>query len=336
MILRRIRQPSVIAEIIAGIVLGPSVFGYIPGYIDALFPSKSLPTLQMIALLGLIFYLFIVGLELDVSMLQRRFRQSVAISLAGMLIPFALSTGTAYLLWKIYVPTQSFGSFYLFLGTAMSITAFPVLARILGELHLFTTPVGAQTIAAAAVDDCAAWGLLALVMGIVSATTPLNALYIILLTLAFFLFMMSIIRPLISRWFSGGLSEDGTVAEWVVITALLLVIASALLTQIIGVHAIFGGFIAGLIMPREHNLPIALTEKIEDLVSKLLLPLYFAYSGLRTNIGQLQDAEAWGMVVLVVATACVGKILGCFLAARMTRLNNREALAVGLLMNCKG
>lgn len=305
---------------------------------STIFPPSSLPNLTMVANLGLIFYLFLVGLELDIGLMRAKFRASFLISLAGMVIPFAFAAGTAYLLYITYMSSSkfSFGVFYLFLGVAMSITAFPVLARILGELHLFSTPVGIQTISAAAVDDAAAWALLALVIGIVNATTPLNALYMVLMTAAFAAIMLFGVRRLLSILFRRGLSSDGTIHEWVVVVVLIVLLASSLITNIIGVHAIFGAFITGLAIPREFGFEVALTEKIEDLVTVLFLPLFFAFSGLRTNLGLLNDATAWGLVFLVIATACLGKIVGCTAASKFLKHNWRESLAIGILMNTKG
>ena len=198
--------------------------GMIPGYTETLFPAASLKNLTLFANLGLIFYLFLVGLELDLEMMRARLSKSLAISLAGMIVPFVFSIGTSYLIWTLYLTDLvAFPTALLFLGVAMSITAFPVLARIMGELHLFSTPVGVQAISAAAIDDAAAWALLALVLGIISSSSPLNALYIVLMSLAFAALMLFGVRRALVHLFDRGVNADGSVSQWVVIVVLILV-----------------------------------------------------------------------------------------------------------------
>lgn len=191
-----------------------------------------------------------------------------------MIVPFLISIGTSYFLWITYLQEMvTFPTLMLFLGVAMSITAFPVLARILGELHLFSTAVGIQAISAAAIDDAAAWALLALVIGIISASTPLNALYIVLLAIGFALIMLLGVRRLLSWLFYRGMNADGSISQWIIFVVFMIILAAALTTEIIGIHAIFGGFLAGLAIPRGRGFELMLTEKLEDFVTVLFLPL---------------------------------------------------------------
>ncbi|KAI9294849.1 hypothetical protein K502DRAFT_276560, partial [Neoconidiobolus thromboides FSU 785] len=338
-ILSPLKQPSVIAEIIGGIILGPTAMGKIPGFKDAIFPKDSLPFINLVSNFGLVLFLFLVGLELDPRMLKESIRKSFVISLAGMAVPFGCGAAVSYALYNITEPetkTASFGVYLLFLGVAMAITAFPVLARILTELDLLTTPVGSITISAAAVDDATSWCLLALVISLINAGSGLTALYVFLLGVAYTLILIFAIRPLfIKLCVRTGAFENGP-SQFIVFITLTLVFVSAFITDTIGIHAIFGGFIAGVIMPHEGGFARHITEKLEDLITVIFLPLYFTLSGLRTQIDTLDDGVAWGLVVLVIFTACVGKITGCLLAARLSKLQWRESLAVGVLMNCKG
>lgn len=275
-------------------------------------------------------------------MLRKSIKKSLAISLAGMALPFLLGCGTSYILYQYIEPvshreSNSFVSYLLFLGVAMAITAFPVLARILTELNLLKTKVGSITISAAAVDDATSWCLLALVISIINANSNLTALYVFLMGVGYSALLIMVIRP-IFVWtlrFAGVFNQE-TPSQVSMFFALMLVFISAFITDAIGIHAIFGGFIAGIIMPHERGFAYHITEKLEDVVQILFLPLYFALSGLKTKIGTLDDPLSWAVVLLVVIAACLGKIIGCCLAARMTNLTWRESFTVGALMNCKG
>ncbi|KAJ3374471.1 K(+)/H(+) antiporter [Allomyces arbusculus] len=338
LILKFFRQPRVIAEVIGGILLGPSALGQIPGFTKALFPPSSLGMFGLIANFGLILYLFIVGLELDPRMVATNLRKSVAISVAGIAVPFGAGIAVSFALYDSLMPEDTkvpFSSFFLFLGVAMSITAFPVLARILTETNLLTTRVGMTTISAAAVDDVVAWSMLALVIAIINASDALTALYTFLVVLAFAAFMIFAVRPVLVRLIQRS-ATSSTLNEFLVFVTFILIFAAAMFTEVIGVHAIFGAFLVGVIIPHESGFAIALTEKVEDLVTIVLLPLYFALSGLKTRLGLLDTATTWGLLVLVLVTACTGKIVGCTMASRFTGLSWRDSIGVGILMNTKG
>lgn len=334
-LLRRLRQPAVIAEILAGIVLGPSLLGLIwPAGLDALFPASSFPVLGMASQLGLVFFMFLVGLEFDSGLLRGQGKASVAISNAGILVPFALGSLASIPLHATLAPEGvSRLAFGLFLGTAMSVTAFPVLARILAERRLIRTPIGALALAAAAVDDVTAWCLLAFVVAVAGASGVGPAIQTTALALVYILVMWKVVRPALARV---GPRAGQQVSTDTVAFVFLLLLASAAVTELIGIHALFGAFALGAIMPRERGLPAILVEKIEDFVTIVLLPLFFAYSGLRTQIGLLDDAGAWITTAGIIAVACIGKFGGTAIAARLTGLNLRSSAAIGVLMNTRG
>ncbi|CAO0792183.1 unnamed protein product [Mucor circinelloides] len=332
-----LRQPRVISEVIAGIILGPTVMGRIPGFMDTIFPSPSLPFLNLIATLGLVFFLFQVGLEVDLQVIRQDWHKSMVIAVAGMALPFGLGAAVSVGLYRLQGDYSiNFGSFLLFLGVAMSITAFPVLARILAELKLLRTKVGAITMASGLINDCTAWVLLALVVALLNSSGGIEALYVFLTAVGFTLFVIFIIGPLYRRLCSYTNSYENGPSPLLMTVTLMIVLLSAFVTDIIGVHAIFGGFIAGVIVPHEHDLSIKILEKIEDMVNILFLPLYFTLSGLKTQIGLLDTGAIWGYVILVIFLACFGKIVGCSGAAKLCGMTNRESITVGFLMNCKG
>ncbi|KAI8642951.1 Sodium/hydrogen exchanger family-domain-containing protein [Parasitella parasitica] len=332
-----LRQPRVISEVIAGIVLGPTAMGRIPGFMDTIFPSESLPFLNLIATLGLVFFLFQVGLEVDLQVIRKDWHKSMVIAVAGMALPFGLGAAVSVGLYKLQDDDSiNFGSFLLFLGVAMSITAFPVLARILAELKLLRTKVGAITMASGLINDCTAWVLLALVVALLNSSGGIEALYVFLTAVGFTLFVVFIVGPLYRRLCLYTNSYENGPSPLLMTVTLMIVLLSAFVTDIIGVHAIFGGFIAGVIVPHDHDLSIKITEKIEDIVNILFLPLYFTLSGLKTQIGLLDTGTIWGYVILVIFLACFGKIVGCSAAAKLCGMTNRESVTVGFLMNCKG
>ena len=339
--LSRLRQPRVIAEVIVGILLGPSVMGRIPGFNNAIFPTASMPALTLAANLGLVLFLFLVGLEVDLRYLASNWKIALSVGAAGMALPFGLGCAIAYGLYHQFrdeagIKPISLGVYMLFIGVAMAITAFPVLCRILTELKLLGTPVGVVVLSAGVGNDVVGWILLALCVALVNSGAGVTALYILLVAVGYALLLVFAIRPgfmwILRR--TGSLHNGPT--QSVVALTILMVLTSAFFTGIIGIHPIFGAFMIGLICPHEGGFAIKLTEKIEDLVSVLFLPLYFALSGLSTNLGLLNNGITWAYVVGVTAIAFFAKITGGFLASWLNGLVIRESLTIGVLMSCKG
>ncbi|KAJ4253337.1 hypothetical protein NW762_010492 [Fusarium torreyae] len=339
--LSKLGQPRVIAEVIGGIVLGPSVMMRIPGFQENIFPKESMPVLTNVATIGLLLFLFLVGLEVDTRMFKSNWRVAVSVGLASMVLPFGLGVAVAWGLYKEYgdegtMKDMEFGTFALFIGTALAITAFPVLCRILSELQLLGTSVGVTVLAAGIGNDVVGWVLLALSVALVNNANGLTALYVFLTAVAWVLFLVYAVRPVFLWVLRRTDSIQNGPNQAITTLTLLLVLASSWFTAAIGVHAIFGAFLIGLICPHDGGFAIKLTEKIEDLVGSILLPLYFALSGLNTNLGLLNDGTTWGYVVAIIACAFFGKIIAGTLAARLTKCLWRESLTIGALMSCKG
>ena len=268
-------QPRVIAEVVGGIILGPTAFGRIPGFSNAIFPTPSLSYLNLVSTIGLVLFLFLVGLEVDVSVMRKNGRNSAIISAAGMCLPFGLGAAVAVPVYHNFVdPKTTFGHFLLFVGVAMSITAFPVLCRILTSTKLLDTRVGVIVLAAGVGNDVVGWVLLALTLALVNSAAGQTAVYVLLCAVAWALLLLFPIKWGFRRMARRtGSIDQGTPTPLMMVLTLLVVFASAFITDIIGVHPIFGGFIAGLIIPHEGGFAIALVEKIDDLVSMLFLPI---------------------------------------------------------------
>jgi Kef-type K+ transport system membrane component KefB len=333
----KIGQPTVIGEIVAGIILGPSLIGYyFPGFSSALFPVHSLGNLQFISQIGLILFMFIVGMELDLKVLKNKAHDAVVISHASIIIPFALGMGLAYFIYSSFAPEGvPFSSFGMFLGISMSVTAFPVLARIMQERGIHKTRLGTIVITCAAADDITAWSLLAAIIAIVKAGSFVSSFYTILLALGYVLFMIKIVRPFLRRVGNLHASRERLSKPIVAIFFLTLII-SAYATEVIGIHALFGAFMAGAIMPDNAKFRSIFIEKVEDVALVLLLPLFFVFTGLRTQIGLLDDPYLWKVTGLIILVAVTGKFIGSALAAKYVGQNWKDSLTIGALMNTRG
>lgn len=336
-IFQKIGQPSVIGEIIAGIVFGPSLIGnYFPEFSLALFPVESFSNLQFLSQIGLILFMFVIGMELDLKVLKNRAHDAVVISHASIIIPFALGMGLAYYIYESFAPESvKFSSFALFIGIAMSITAFPVLARIVQERGLHKTKLGTMVITCAAADDITAWCLLAAVIAIVKAGSFLSSLYVIALAAMYVLTMIKVVRPFLKRVAELHTTQE-TLGKPIVAIFFVTLIMSAYATEVIGIHALFGAFMAGAIMPENVKFRNVFIEKVEDVALVLLLPLFFVYTGLRTQIGLLNDPYLWKVTGLIILVAVVGKFIGSALAAKYVRQDWKNSLIIGALMNTRG
>ncbi|KIJ36673.1 hypothetical protein M422DRAFT_179123 [Sphaerobolus stellatus SS14] len=337
LLLKKLRQPRVIAEVLGGILLGPTAFGRIPGFTNHIFPGDSIPFLTLVANIGLVLFLFLVGLEIDGTVIKKNAKLSASIALGGMSVPFGLGVGYSVAIYKEFVDQSiPFSHFMLFVGVAFSITAFPVLCRILTELKLLDTTVGVVVLSAGVANDIVGWILLALTVALVNAASGLTALWILMICVGWTFFLLFPVKR-VFLWLAHktGSIENGPSLFFMTVT-MLMTFGSAFFTDVIGVHAIFGGFLAGLVIPREGGLAIALTEKLEDMVSIVFLPLYFTLSGLSTDLGLLNTGLIWAYVVGIVGLAYVGKFGGCIIAARLSGFQWRESATIGTLMSCKG
>lgn len=334
---KRIRQPTVIGEIAAGIFLGPSFVGtYLPEFSSFLFPLKSLGNLQFLSQIGLILFMFVIGMELDLKVLKNKAKDAVVISHASIIIPFALGTTLAYFVYTNFAPDNvKFLSFSLFMGIAMSITAFPVLARIVQERGLSKTRLGTIAITCAAADDITAWCLLAAVIAVVKAGTVLSAFYTILMALGYVFIMLKIVQPFFKRM-GEKYGDKEAITKPVVAIFFITLLLSSYATEVIGIHALFGAFMAGVIMPANIRFRSVFIEKVEDVSVVLLLPLFFVFTGLRTQIGLLNEPYLWKVCVVVIGVAVAGKFFGSALAARFVGQSWRDSWLIGALMNTRG
>lgn len=333
---RRLRQPPVIGEVIAGILLGPSLFGRLaPAAFESIFSARALPFLGLLAQVGVILFMFLVGMELDTGLVRKRTGAAVVISLASMTVAFTLGAVLALWLYPLLAPRNvPFVLFALFLGIAMSVTAFPVLVRILTDRGIQKTELGVLAISCAAVDDVMAWCLLAFVSSLGLAHVD-GALRTFGLTAAYVAIVLALVRPairaLVRRHERLGRSTQGLLA--LMIAAML---TSALATEWIGIHAVFGAFLIGAVIPHDSQITGELAAKLQGFVGVLFLPAFFAFTGLRTQLSLLHDTRLWMICLAILIVACVGKFGGTFAAATYTGLPWRDAATLGTLMNTRG
>lgn len=334
---KHIGQPGVIGEIVAGIVLGPSVLGYFfPDVFQALFPPESLTNLELLSQVGLVLFMFVIGMELDFSVLKNKINETLVISHAGILVPFFLGIVASYWIYEEYAAAQTaFLPFALFIGISMSITAFPVLARIIQERNMTKTSLGTLAIASAANDDVTAWCLLAVVIAIAKAGTFASALYAIGLTALYIIIMFMVVRPFLKKVREVYANQEVINKTFVALILLILIISSTL-TEIIGIHALFGAFMAGVVMPPSIGFRKVMMEKVEDIALVFFLPLFFAFTGLRTEIGLINSPALWGVCLLLITVAVAGKLGGCAVAARLVGESWKDSFTIGTLMNTRG
>ncbi|HEV8421355.1 MAG TPA: cation:proton antiporter, partial [Actinomycetota bacterium] len=339
---RRLGQPAVIGEIVAGILLGPSLLGAFPGQLTTtLFPIEVRPFLKVVAQLGLILFMFIVGLELDPGLLRKQRRAAALISLSSIALPFALGIALAVAIHPshdvVRGRTVAFWPFALFIGASMSITAFPVLARILADRGMFHTRIGALALACAAIDDVMAWSLLAVVVAVIASTGVGDLPRILILSLLFVAAMHLVVKPVLDHVVAGRYRQAKRLTPDILAIVLAGVLASSYVTAWIGIHQIFGAFIFGTAMPREatHGLLGEIVERLESVTVLLLLPVFFVVTGLEADVRSM-GTRGIGELGLILLVACVGKFVGASLAARFQRLTGRQAMTIGILMNTRG
>jgi Kef-type K+ transport system membrane component KefB len=336
-IFQHIQQPRVVGEMTAGIVLGPSLLGrFFPGAFAFVFPSSSMPALTVLSQLGLLLFMFVVGLEVDLKRILKQRAAVVLISNVSIVLPLALGIGLAKALYPQFaVEKVAFSPFALFMGTAMSITAFPVLARILKERNLLGTGLGSMAISCAAIDDVSAWLLLAVLTAMVHSGQSWHHFAVKLFLLAAFVaIMLGPIRRAVS-FLESRYEENGASMEFIS-SLILFMLAASWTTERLGVHALFGAFVAGLVMPKNERMVADVVDRIESLSLALLLPLFFGLTGLRTRIELLTAKSTWGYAGAIIATAVVGKLAGAAFTAKATGMNWKDSFGLGVLMNTRG
>jgi len=333
---KKMGQPRVIGEIFAGISLGPSLVGrFFPAFSHVVFPAQSLGSLQFLSQIGLIIFMFVIGMELDLRAIKSKSKDAIVISHASIIIPFTLGIGLAYFIYRSLAPAGvPFFSFGLFMGISMSITAFPVLARICQERSINKTRLGALVITCAAADDITAWCLLTVVIAVVKAGSVMSFVYTALMAIAYVLIMLKGVKPLLKRIYSRNI-RPGYVGMPVAMFFLTLIISSYA-TESIGIHALFGAFMAGIVMPDNITFRGVFVERIKDVALFLLLPLFFVFTGLRTQIGLLDTPYLWAICGLTILVAVTGKFAGSASAAKFVGQSWKDSLSIGALMNTRG
>lgn len=334
----RLGLPTVVGEMSAGIVLGPSLFGLLaPDAFGFVFPAESLGTLRLLSQVGICLFMFTVGMELSISHVRQKASTAVAVSHAGIVAPFLLGVILAYFLFaEMAGPKANFVGFAMFLGISMSITAFPVLARILQERKISRSVLGSMAITCAAVDDVTAWSIMAFVVAIAQASSIAASTLTLLLSLCFIMVMTFVLRPALPVWIGPERLARDEPSSGTLALIVCIVIAAALSTETIGIHALFGAFLAGAVMPDSGDFRRKIALPLEKFSHVLLLPLFFAFTGLRTEIGLLSTTEDWVLCLVIIGIATLGKVGGSAIAARMTGMSWRESLQLGALINTRG
>ena len=336
-VFKMIGQPAVIGETIAGILLGPSLLGLLfPGIFHFIFPDLSLVNLRFLSQIGLILFMFIVGMELDTGILKKQAFEALIISHAGILIPFSLGVFLSLFLYDSFARMETgFYSFALFMGIAMSITAFPVLARIIRDRNLTGSKIGVLALGSAASDDVTAWCMLAILVALIRSGSGTNGLLVIGLVILYSFIMLLPVRKFLQKLLV--LYEKGRIGySSLMVILFTLLLCSAWSTEVIGIHALFGAFLAGIVLPKNSSLQIKITERISDLTLVLLLPLFFVYTGLRTQAGILQTGGLWLAFGMILLCAVAGKFGGSTLITRALGQSWQDSLRIGALMNTRG
>lgn len=331
-IFKKLNQPPVMGEVIGGIILGPSLLGkFFPELSSLLIPQSTMPILNIFAQIGIIIYMFLMGLELDLKELKKSAHQTLIISHASIIFPFILGSVLALYIFQDYGPVGiSFTNFALFMGVSMSVTAFPVLARILADRNMSSTSIGVLALSCAAIDDVTAWCLLAFVA---SRSQGIEQNYLLTYGLCalFILSMLFVVGPFVAKWAKTNTASTNKMS--LVVVALLL---SALATESLGIHAIFGAFLLGVIIPHESQVAIEFNHKWQDVVRILMLPAFFAYTGMKTQIGLVNTFEDWMLCLVIILVATVGKLGGTLVAARCLNYSWKKSTTLGILMNTRG
>lgn len=331
-----IGQPAVVGEVVGGIMLGPSLLGTIsPALYAQMLPPSVTPFLNVYAQLGVILYLFLVGLELDLNAIRKAGHATLAISHASIIVPFLLGSGLALLIYqRVSTSDVPFTVFALFLGVSLSVTAFPVLARILTDRKIAKTPMGTLALACAAIDDVTAWCLLALVVSI-SQSRAADVVRTVVLTIAFVFVVLQVVAPLVRRLMPR-LERAENLTRTAVSILFVAMLASAMTTEYIGIHGFFGAFLIGAIIPHGSRISTEMNRRLEDFVAVLFLPAFFAFTGMRTHIGLVSGVQGWILCGVITVVACVGKFGGTLFASRWSGLEWRDSAALGILMNTRG
>ena len=337
MLFRKIGQPPVMGEVLGGIILGPSVLGYFfPQFSSVVFHGESVAFLKHIADLGILLYLFVMGLEMDLPRLRKSARAAVVISQLSIIFPFILGFILASRIYSSYAPSGiGLFEFSLFIGVTLSITAFPVLARILADTNLHRTSLGDLALTCAAANDITAWCLVAIVTGLLQASMS-GAVVTVLFTILYIVLMMLVVRPYIEKLIPRLEKQSERVPETLLAFVILGALGSAALTDVIGIHALFGAFLFGAIIPNESLIARDLTERLQDFVRILFLPAFFATTGMKTQIGLLSGSQDWILCIVVIGVAVLGKFGGTFIAAIFSGKNRQESAILGILMNTRG